>query len=70
MPETTPLIKAALNLRGGAGFDVYFYSLNKENLLPNRCQFLNKFVCKPHKYWTFLPLLLIQTLPEFFIDNS
>ena len=25
MPETTPLIKAALNLRGGAGFDVYIY---------------------------------------------
>ena len=25
MPETTPLIKAALNLRGGAGFDVYGY---------------------------------------------
>ena len=25
MPETTPLIKAALNLRGGAGFDVYVY---------------------------------------------
>lgn len=24
MPETTPLIKAALNLRVGAGFDVYF----------------------------------------------
>ena len=23
MPETTPLIKAALNLRIGAGFDVY-----------------------------------------------
>ena len=23
MPETTPLIKAALNLRGGAGFEVY-----------------------------------------------
>ena len=23
MPETTPLIKAALNLRGVAGFDVY-----------------------------------------------
>ena len=23
MPETTPLIKAALNLRVGAGFDVY-----------------------------------------------
>ena len=26
MPETTPLIKAALNLRGGAGFDVYLLS--------------------------------------------
>lgn len=26
MPETTPLIKAALNLRVGAGFDVYAYS--------------------------------------------
>lgn len=26
MPETTPLIKAALNLRGGAGFDVYAYN--------------------------------------------
>ena len=25
MPETTPLIKAALNLRVGAGFDVYDY---------------------------------------------
>lgn len=27
MPETTPLIKAALNLRGGAGFDVYVYTI-------------------------------------------
>ena len=27
MPETTPLIKAALNLRVGAGFDVYIISL-------------------------------------------
>ena len=26
MPETTPLIKAALNLRVGAGFDVYKFS--------------------------------------------
>ena len=26
MPETTPLIKAALNLRVGAGFDVYVKS--------------------------------------------
>ena len=27
MPETTPLIKAALNLRVGVGFDVYALSL-------------------------------------------
>ena len=27
MPETTPLIKAALNLRVGAGFDVYIYTV-------------------------------------------
>ena len=27
MPETTPLIKAALNLRVGAGFDVYVTSI-------------------------------------------
>lgn len=30
MPETTPLIKAALNLRGGAGFDVYEITYDKE----------------------------------------
>ena len=30
MPETTPLIKAALNLRVGAGFDVYVY----EHIIP------------------------------------
>lgn len=28
MPETTPLIKAALNLRVGAGFDVYCQNYN------------------------------------------
>ena len=28
MPETTPLIKAALNLRVGAGFDLYGMSVN------------------------------------------
>lgn len=28
MPETTPLIKAALNLRVGAGFDVYDESIS------------------------------------------
>ena len=30
MPETTPLIKAALNLRGGAGFDVYRVTVTGE----------------------------------------
>lgn len=29
MPETTPLIKAALNLRVGAGFDVYEMQVSK-----------------------------------------
>ena len=39
MPETTPLIKAALNLRVGAGFDVYIKSgkghSQSYNLLPD-----------------------------------
>jgi len=30
MPETTPLIKAALNLRVGAGFDVYVRPLSTD----------------------------------------
>ena len=34
--------------------------------MPNRCQYLNKFVWKPHKYWTILTLLLIQT-PNFLL---
>lgn len=29
MPETTPLIKAALNLQVGAGFDVYYEGVSK-----------------------------------------
>ena len=32
MPETTPLIKAALNLRVGAGFDVYTLTQLQEGL--------------------------------------
>ena len=38
MPETTPLIKAALNLRVGAGFDVYDDSIGGLviNALPYR----------------------------------
>ena len=33
MPETTPLIKAALNLRVGAGFDVYLFLCGKRRCL-------------------------------------
>ena len=33
MPETTPLIKAALNLRVGAGFDVYLFLCEKRRCL-------------------------------------
>ena len=29
--------------------------------MPNRCQYLNIFVWKPHKYWVLLALHLIQT---------
>ena len=35
MPETTPLIKAALNLRVGAGFDVYFTVYRKQRSCKN-----------------------------------
>lgn len=35
MPETTPLIKAALNLRVGVGFDVYIGHLHR---LRRKCQ--------------------------------
>lgn len=42
MPETTPLIKAALNLRVGAGFDVYDYSIRE--LRQNESKVLNTFL--------------------------
>ncbi len=35
MPETTPLIKAALNLRVGAGFDVYNFTSTELILCKN-----------------------------------
>ena len=44
MPETTPLIKAALNLRGGAGFDVYFVMENGQNYSQNCLCNINKFL--------------------------
>ena len=33
MPETTPLIKAALNLRVGAGFDVYEFVMLRASFI-------------------------------------
>ncbi len=36
MSETTPLIKAALNLRVGVGFDVYAHTLKKDSYKPLR----------------------------------
>ena len=42
MPETTPLIKAALNLRVGVGFDVYqrrFCMDEKTNLVEVKLSF-------------------------------
>ena len=40
MPETTPLIKAALNLRVGVGFDVYIRAMvdtrKSVNTTPNK----------------------------------
>lgn len=35
MPETTPLIKAALNLRVGVGFDVYEETRDKREIEAN-----------------------------------
>ena len=46
MPETTPLIKAALNLRVGAGFDVYVSSgyIPDTNVPPCHLPKLGKFL--------------------------
>ena len=47
MPETTPLIKAALNLRGGAGFDVYEilnFSVKVDWCLEGICKVLHENV--------------------------
>ena len=54
MPETTPLIKAALNLRGGAGFDVY------------KTTFFTSLYKKSAKY---LPRLYGDILTLFNLDN-
>ena len=49
MPETTPLIKAALNLRVGAGFDVYklplFYCSKSFKPLTYRKHSIGTYYC-------------------------
>ena len=49
MPETTPLIKAALNLRVGAGFDVYCIEINS---------------CKYFTFKQMLKKMDVKELPE------
>ena len=47
MPETTPLIKAALNLRVGAGFDVYKQTdSEQEALYKLRCRIISCKIAK------------------------
>ena len=43
MPETTPLIKAALNLRAGAGFDVYPITRSRHSFLCGKRRCLDIF---------------------------
>ena len=50
MPETTPLIKAALNLRGGAGFDVYLYLNNVNSKLIVLICYLQGGICALYGY--------------------
>lgn len=51
MPETTPLIKAALNLRVGVGFDVYVTSyifIDKHiDITSDRIHIVKKIAPKP-----------------------
>ena len=49
MPETTPLIKAALNLRVGAGFDVYVKSMDSATILFFKCQRWDYSIAKSKK---------------------
>ena len=46
MPETTPLIKAALNLRVGAGFDVYVLYLYVEQFVHVGLPFVHRGIEK------------------------
>ena len=64
MSETTPLIKAALNLRVGVGFDVYFYYyIEKDSLSGKLLPFFayGKYQCNNRSG---------QQIPVLIFDNS
>jgi len=63
MPETTPLIKAALNLRGGAGFDVYFWSKLNTRLIGSSALNTGYMLPKFHGHIQVVDLPRISTLP-------
>ena len=57
MPETTPLIKAALNLRAGAGFDVYFLSCSLYSTIGLKGNTVNGMTFKPIQIWYYSSLV-------------
>ena len=63
MPETTPLIKAALNLRVGAGFDVYSFSHMHGNIKKShqtfnvQCDISNLIRCNVCKIFSYILVL-------------
>lgn len=65
MPETTPLIKAALNLRVGAGFDVYEITIPAPVPLLHAATgagyFLHKKITGSNVF-TFDPVLMIYLM--------
>ena len=72
MPETTPLIKAALNLRVGAGFDVYLSSFTVQQPETNIIVFFVKksrvHISFPHYLTQDQPLLvqIVYLFIQFF----
>lgn len=62
MPETTPLIKAALNLRVGAGFDVYVYSVVKRYpSLEEQLEYFSEYIYDFPKTLCVMSCILLYT---------
>ena len=67
MPETTPLIKAALNLRVGAGFDVYIQTMEDRftyGLNPEKLGAVSSYLCDPNTAPAEFLLVKSQYLAE------